>query len=102
VSHTPGPHKADGNYILAGEPPHRFYIGKAFDSSTPGAEPTPDTAEANARLWAAAPDYADACALALAYLTDDDARSDMGDTGMARYDDVVDALRAARDKARGQ
>ena len=38
---------------------------------------------------------------ALSYLSDQDARDDMSDAGFIRYDDVVDALRAAIAAARG-
>lgn len=56
----------------------------------------PSVAEAGiARLTAERErdEAAKACRVALSYLTDDAARADLTDGGMARYDDAVDALR---------
>ena len=52
-------------------------------------------------MIAAAPLLLAAGQAALSYLSDQDARDDMSDAGFIRYDDVVDALRAAIAAARG-
>jgi len=46
-------------------------------------------------LWKYAKALRVACKQALAFLRDDDARSNMSDAGYAHYDDVVDALESA-------
>ena len=52
-------------------------------------------------MIAAAPLLLAASQAALSYLEDPNARDDMSDAGFIRYDDVVDALRAAIAAARG-
>ena len=52
------------------------------------------------QLISAVPGLLAASQAALSYLSDQDARDDMSDAGFIRYDDVVDALRAAIAAAR--
>lgn len=55
--------------------------------------------DANGMLIAAAPELLEACKAARLFLSDENVRGDMSDSGYAHYDDVVDALDAALAKA---
>ena len=95
AAHTPGPFSAKGKYVFAG----RDCIAICYTGNAPE-----ERMEANARLFAAAPDYAAASSLAIAALSFalEQAIRENDFVAILQYSAAKDALIAADNKRTGR